>query len=387
MSAARALLLAILTICGGAAAGTAQIPARPIVQTIPATLPVLRLTPETTITEDIVGGSGIGDFAVSPSGKVAIDNHNSQVRVVSPSGSLLRSIGRSGNGPGEFRSWLLLAWLGDTLAVADNQLRRTSFFRAESGALLTTAPYGTKVTLRSLTTVSGRLHAIIVDRAAAMRARPHTPGILFPVLMSSVLTVSTAGVSAPITFLHDSVNEADGFDCDDGKGGTDITSFFPDFGPLVTVLPGPRLVTAVRDSFLLTVRGPASAAPLALIREAAPRLKVSNTLWDSLTAPYRGANGALRCGANIQRPEYVPAIRAMLADERGRLWIEVTRAFGSEMLVLDPQGVGMGRFAMPPHDRSVPWQTRNGRLYLVTADADGLQGISVFRVGLPSGAR
>ncbi|MGD9523400.1 MAG: hypothetical protein AB7N73_05630 [Gemmatimonadales bacterium] len=37
---------------------------------------------------------------------------------------------------------------------------------------------------------------------------------------------------------------------------------------------------------------------------------------------------------------------------------------------------------MPGHDIDVPWQVRDGILYLVVADADGLQEIRSYRVGV-----
>ncbi len=218
---------------------------------------------------------------------------------------------------------------------------------------------------------------------AERRARPNTPDILFPVLMSTVAPLTSAGIGSPIRNLTDSVNQVDGFDCENERGGWDITSFFPDHGPLVTVLPGPRLVTAVRDSFLITIRDPSSATPAALIRHASPRLRVPKQVWDSLTARFRNSQGVLRCGKESQRPEFVPAIRAVQGDALGRLWVETTGLRGTEMQVLTTSGVGIGRFAMPPHDESVPWQVQNGVVYFVVVDGDGVQGIRSFRVNLP----
>lgn len=51
-----------------------------------------------------------------------------RIRVYSADGSLLRTIGRFGQGPGEFQTITRLGWRGDTLWVADRQLRRISLF-------------------------------------------------------------------------------------------------------------------------------------------------------------------------------------------------------------------------------------------------------------------
>lgn len=382
--AARTGLAAVLAVLLGTGAALGQAGMRPKVNTVSSSLPTLAITPVGTVPESVIGGSGIGGFTVSPSGLLAVDNGASQVTIVTSSGGKLRTIGRGGSGPGEFsRGGVLIGWLQDTLVVVDNGLRRISLFRPQTGALLATLPQGAKTRPRSLAAAGSKLYVISAMRMAERRARPNTPEILFPVLMSAVTPLTSTGIGPRISALTDSINEVDGFDCENDRGGWDITGFFPDHGPLVTVLPGPRLVTAVRDSFLITIRDPASTTPATLIRHASPRLRVPKEVWDSLTAPFRDARGGLRCGKESQRPEFLPAIRAVQGDALGRLWVETTNARGTEMQVISPTGVGIGRFAMPLHDESVPWQVQNGVVYFVVADGDGLQAIRSFRVSLP----
>ncbi len=62
------------------------------------------------------------------------------VKVFSADGRLARSIGRRGDGPGEFRDVTEVGLLFDTLWVSDGRLRRVSFFSPE-GRLLRTQPY------------------------------------------------------------------------------------------------------------------------------------------------------------------------------------------------------------------------------------------------------
>jgi hypothetical protein len=351
--------------------------------TTSASLPALAITPIGIVPEAAIGGSGIASFAVSPTGLIAVDNGASEVVVITSSGARLRTIGRSGAGPGEFRGSLLLGWLRDTLVVVDNQLRRTSLFRAETGKLLATSSNDRNARPWYLSAASAKLYAISPVRMAEKRARPNTPDILFPVLMSAVAPITSSGIGGSIPTLTDSLNEADGFDCEERDGSVSITGFFKDHGPLVTILPGPRLVTASRDSFLLTIRSPTPATPSQVIRDPTPRHPIPKETWDSLTAPYRSANGTLRCGKESQRPDFLPAIRAIQSDEVGRIWVETTNPRGTEIRVLSSTGIGLGRFSMPPHDESVAWQVRSGVLYLVVVDSDGLQSVRSFRVQFP----
>ena len=75
-------------------------------------------------------------------------------------------------------------------------------------------------------------------------------------------------------------------------------------------------------------------------------------------------------------------VRALQGDGEGRLWVEVSTPGGTEVRVLEGTGRGIGRFPMPGHVIDVPWQVRDGILYLVVADADGLQEIRSYRMGV-----
>jgi hypothetical protein len=77
----------------------------------------------------------VRDVRLLSSGDVlVVDGGSRELRWYSPAGELVRSLGRSGEGPGEFRS---LAWamvLGDTAVVAfDAALLRLTLFSLESG--------------------------------------------------------------------------------------------------------------------------------------------------------------------------------------------------------------------------------------------------------------
>lgn len=73
--------------------------------------------------------SGGGDLIVGPAGEVYISQPtDAAVRVFARTGDYLRTIGRKGEGPGEFLRLGGLGFLGDTLWVVDPQLQRVSFF-------------------------------------------------------------------------------------------------------------------------------------------------------------------------------------------------------------------------------------------------------------------
>jgi hypothetical protein len=77
------------------------------------------------------------DVSLGNDGTLAVvESRPARVKVFGPDGRFIRSVGRAGDGPGEFRVGFS-ALRGDTLIVHDPQNVRTSFFNVRTGALLT----------------------------------------------------------------------------------------------------------------------------------------------------------------------------------------------------------------------------------------------------------
>jgi hypothetical protein len=95
--------------------------------------PLVRIQPAEGAPGELMEPS---DLAVSESGAVLVaESSPPEVKVYDAAGAYLRTIGREGGGPGEFRA----AWLavrGDTLLVQDPQQARASTFRISDGAFI-----------------------------------------------------------------------------------------------------------------------------------------------------------------------------------------------------------------------------------------------------------
>ncbi|MHB1193840.1 MAG: NHL repeat-containing protein [Longimicrobiales bacterium] len=98
-----------------------------------------------TLTEDLRIGRpegegpdvfwGIADFGVAPNGDVFVVDRSQEVRQFRATGEFVRTLGRQGEGPGEFQSAIGIAFDPDGNAwVADDRLRRYSMFGSD-GAL------------------------------------------------------------------------------------------------------------------------------------------------------------------------------------------------------------------------------------------------------------
>ncbi len=81
-------------------------------------------------------------FAIDATGNAYIsDNSDMSIKVFNPQGKYLKTIGRKGNGPGEFESIGSMIFLPDgRLLVPDDQQRRTSFFSPD-GQFLSSFPW------------------------------------------------------------------------------------------------------------------------------------------------------------------------------------------------------------------------------------------------------
>ncbi len=76
----------------------------------------------------------INGVAVAPDGTIAlVQRQDHLVRFFTSSGDPLRSLGREGEGPGEFRRPFSLGWVGDSLTVYDNGLERFTILGPQGG--------------------------------------------------------------------------------------------------------------------------------------------------------------------------------------------------------------------------------------------------------------
>ena len=84
------------------------------------------------------GFTRIGPIAVDADGTAYVaETGESEIRVYDERGRRVRTIGRKGEGPGEFRSISGLGLLGDTLWVGDASNRRVTLFDREGNVLAT----------------------------------------------------------------------------------------------------------------------------------------------------------------------------------------------------------------------------------------------------------
>jgi hypothetical protein len=317
------------------------------------------------------------------SGRIYVaDPLANQIQVFGSDGSYIRSLGRKGQGPGEFESLYSLAWLGDTLAVLDPRNARIQ--------LLTIA--GEPAGLFRHQALSGeprviRLYQTGDEEIATIGVKPRERTI-----ERLIIRFGTAGPRDTVPF-PDNPFPAD----DPTAGGTSILCETPDGGltffqvpyaPRHWAVPAPGGLTAVTWTAdyriaLLDAAGDTSR----VIERQYDQIATSPVAWKLELGEYRTfleERPDARCRpADPDRPPFRPAIHLIFFDALGRLWVEVETPQGRALDVYDAAGRLVGTLTAPPRVESViPWADRD-RLYTVTADELGVFRVHVFAISAP----
>jgi hypothetical protein len=342
-----------------------------------------------TLHGDSVAFGRIGSLAVDSSGTLYVgDELAQQILMFDSSGRLLRTLGGKGNGPGEFRSLGSIAWTGNALAALDLSNRRVTFFGTERGDVSTQPwpadagrPFRLYGAGRTVYAAAKHPRSRQMFSSAAEAAREfRQPGVRY-------FAITRGSAAHPFLAVEDTAVERQGFDCD-GPDHTIETFPEPLFGrdgPLRAFRNPRELAVASRTAYHVDLIDVDSGDTTGVIeREYAPR-PVTDEVWELASREFRERErvaGPLDCGPASMRPESLPVIRSMIADERGRLWIEAATPEGFAIAVIDAEGRMLGEAPLPTRDVRVPLYARGGRLYVVTRDDLDVQSIQVFDTGI-----
>jgi len=288
-------------------------------------------------------------------GRIVVANGGSNsLEVFAPDGTRLRSVGRSGDGPGEFRA---LSWVGrlkgDTLAAWDSGLGRLSLFSSSGDYVRSVSPR--------------RPLGMYPQAVGALASGDIVLALYQPTLGKS----TTRTVHLQRDTVGYAVLSRDGSARELGKvAGTDmIMSGNPAGGLMVMPLPfGRQSVATVGGERVYVTDGEqfevaaydARGGVRALLRAEWPRLPVTSEdvrrFRESLVT--LGGEG----NASLQRqqaelldrapwPQQKPAITSLRTDPGGNLWVE-SPVDGPERLAtrwtaFSPQGRVLGAARVP----------------------------------------
>lgn len=312
--------------------------------------------------------SVISGMAVSRDGHVFVsDARFPAVLELSPDGSLHRTIGRSGGGPGEFYAVSMLGFLGDSLWALDMGLNRVSVFPLDgTGRPLVIGLRGAgpqsgatvPVTYASSGYPEGMLSdgTMLVMQQEGDRSRPVANQVLVFRTRRDLAILDTLGV---ISLKHSLIYT------EWADGASFIRQPFSD-KPIFTAARDGSLVVEVEraapsggaeTSFRLTARN-GSAVPL-FTREISyrpRRLRDADVdralaIFSDPAAKLPGPVTIDSIRSKLYRPQRFPPVSEVRVGRDNTIWLRVnfadSPATDADWLVLSPRGFPLARVSTP----------------------------------------
>lgn len=314
--------------------------------------------------------------AVSTDGSGALwvaDDLGHDIRVFDTDGALVRRIGREGQGPGEFLSIYSLAWVGDVLLVLDLGNGRVVELSG-SGEWLGTRPAPGSVGGRPATL---RFYAVTDTTVFQWSLKPED-GRATPVWVEH----RPDGVAGEWPQLALAPPAPTVMRCE--ASGSRTYFDVPFGGRLVQHPAGARMTyVAWTPEYRIALLNP-DGDTVRIVERDRSRVGVSDAEWALASADHTEFMREwpeARCQpSELGRPATKPAMKNLLVDTSGRLWVEVYTDGGTEWEVFDSRGFLVG--TMPGFaylDRVAP-SIRGNLLAWVEADSLGVERVRVARL-------
>jgi hypothetical protein len=307
----------------------------------------------------------VSSVSLGPDGLLYVaDLGRERVVAFDTTGVLRRTIGRKGQGPGEFCGVFSIAWRADTLLALDSCNARVGSFSLDGRwlgqhpALATLAASPVDFRLYRVgprevyqwgyREVDGRLEGIWSgnDASGAPVAWPRIRG---------------SAVMPHIAILEEEreVEIPDKVVCTMGRG---VSWFEHPFAVRLVEHPAPesRVYVATSDLYRVALLD-AAGDTLRIIERAVESPALTDATWSPTLARFEEwmeDKDRSQCRPRtLGRPEHMPAIESLMVDVLGRLWVERNLETGTLWEVFDETGAMVGAIEGFDHDRqrTVPW--------------------------------
>lgn len=315
----------------------------------------------------------VRDLVVGPERRIyTLHPQESGIRVHDAEGRPIRTIGRAGEGPGEFRSPGNIGFLGDTLWVYDGRTFRFTLFDAD-GALIESRGFPVDLGepgrnpprpsgMLSDGTVRGSAPAWSQEVAAGTIT--HETEVRFDSSGAVTDTLIRFSVENRVWELHDPASPNGLRRYRDQPFGAAPLVTISEERPEIIIVERPIATNAERGEFRVTKLGLDGDTVFSEAFAYVPR-PIPPELPDSLarafsacppSLPPRMAAGCPAPGRALElareglfAPAYFPPVSAMLPGRDGTIWLEREEAEGGESRwwILDERGRAVGSVALP----------------------------------------
>ena len=316
----------------------------------------------------------IGDLEVDSRGRVfLVDRLEGGITVLTPELRLLATVGREGEGPGEFRFMEVQILPGDTLLVYDFGLGRITLFDPENLELVTTMPPPNleRGTVTNLWKLQGQGHFFALDRlpyvtgAGEAADQGRTEVLLAFDESAEVIddTLATVAGSEMLVFRR--------------EGFLSVGSHPFGRESLVGLLADDRIVYANSAAFDVTVLDFAGATVHSFSHPVPPIPVTPAELRAEVEEMREPMAEVLRSGA----PYTWPALAGLVTDDEERIWVGIRGSGGSsdwEWAAFAPDGTHAGSILLPAgHLLQV---VRDNRIYVLSHDDFDVPSIQAYRL-------
>jgi hypothetical protein len=308
-----------------------------------------------------------------------LDREANQLRIFTGTGSHVRTVGRAGGGPGEYRNANGLVWLvHDTLMVVDQRGERYSILDRE-GKFGRAVPRN--LHFYGWTFTGGATGGKLYEQASAGNGPDRR-----------VVLIGTSPASHDTTFVRDTVwlpapqgPLFQGFTVSSDQGSMTMPVPFTS-RPVYRLDPAGNVWSGHGSAFRLLRTTLAGDTTMEIVLEATPRPVTEAELaeWeqDERVKEFRARGGQIDPD---RIPKTKPFFDGLHFDPDGFLWASLPGAPGeATFAVFDSTGLYLGRVvAMGVHrNTNVPPVVRNGRLYLAGHDDQDVPKVFVFRIDM-----
>lgn len=313
----------------------------------------------------------IRSVAADNQGRIyAADEYAGRILVFDSTGQQVRTIGNKGRGPGEFGRLYSVTFQHGKLWALDPGNARIQAFDIDGAPAQTVrwqAATGSSSIVRFYQTAEDDVYVRRV-RVTGTTVETHFVRLVPDRLADSLLV--------PNEFVPGSVMKCD------IPGG--FTTFQVPFAPQRLVVPAPRTRVAVAMSNDLKIAFISSTGDtLGEIRHNIRAAQISDEDWARATEKFRdfrSKNPGSKCDTPaMRRPKIWPLVVGLFFDEQERTYVETPQRNMTTWSVYDRQGQPLARFQTAVRDSRVPPYFLRRNVYLVLADADGVQRIERYK--------
>ena len=349
--------------------------------------------PRWRLVEDLRIGGGddgptsfndIRDVAVDKSGRVyVLDYQTQEIRLFGADGKFIRLLGRSGAGPGEFRqpNGIRLAPDG-TLWVNDHRNARYTVFSStgDFAKQVSVAPWGYGFRWDGTFDAQGRLMEAIplrtnpADRSARVIRRYDPAAAKFDSLTIPSCFESGQYKDWSVTW----------------KNGTMSGVSAIPFAPMAVshITPTGTWLCALGDEYHVKLLRFNGGAPISEVKSTSSAVPISAAARDSAIKRFYAPPSNVPPGTldESRIPTAYARIEEVDVDDEGRIWVRRRAAIGLAIDIWSFNGKLVATIDAPVYfEKYRPFIVRNGALYVVVTDADGVPAIVRYRIRANAG--